>query len=135
MTPADTSTKANSVPTLTISRSLAIGNTDAVTATSTVMRTGVPRGAVLANPFWPNGLCAGSRSAIAFIWPRRRPGVAGDHNPTVALNNFVGSRASRRIGASSAATQAAIPRRSVSDPDLPYTVVQPSVHNKTCGPS
>src|ERR1700740_598209 len=45
ITPADTSTKANSVPTLTISSSLAIGITDAVTATtsatSTVIRTGV----------------------------------------------------------------------------------------------
>ena len=53
MTPADTSTKANSVPTLTISSSLAIGNTDAVapttSATSTVIRTGVPRAPVLAN--------------------------------------------------------------------------------------
>ena len=42
--PADTSTNANSVPTFTISSSLAIGNTDAATAistpTSTVMRTG-----------------------------------------------------------------------------------------------
>ncbi|CKT50024.1 Uncharacterised protein [Mycobacterium tuberculosis] len=44
---------ANSVPTLTISSSLVIGNTDAVvatnTATSTVTRTGVPREPVLAN--------------------------------------------------------------------------------------
>ena len=53
MTPADTRTNANSVPTLTISSSLLIGNTDAVaattTATSTVIRTGVPREPVLAN--------------------------------------------------------------------------------------
>lgn len=53
ITPAETRTKANSVPTLTISSSLVIGNTDAVTATtratSTVMRTGVPRDPVLAS--------------------------------------------------------------------------------------
>src|SRR6201993_3971926 len=53
MTPADTRTNANSVPTLTISSSLPIGNTAAVaattTATSTVIRTGVPREPVLAN--------------------------------------------------------------------------------------
>ena len=53
MTPADTRTNANSVPTLTISSSLVIGNTAAVaattTATSTVIRTGVPRAPVLAN--------------------------------------------------------------------------------------
>src|ERR1700728_388078 len=52
-TPADTRTNANSVPTLTISSSLVIGNTDAVaaitSATSTVIRTGVPRELVLAN--------------------------------------------------------------------------------------
>ncbi len=44
MTPAETSTKANSVPMLTISSSLSIGNTVAVTATTTptssVIRTG-----------------------------------------------------------------------------------------------
>ncbi|CNH68269.1 Uncharacterised protein [Mycobacterium tuberculosis] len=54
MTPADTKTNANSVPTLTISSSLLIGNSAAVaattTATSTVIRTGVPRAPVLARP-------------------------------------------------------------------------------------
>src|SRR6185312_1027232 len=52
-TPAETSTNANRVPTLTISSSLLIGNTDAVrattTATSTVIRTGVPCVPVLAS--------------------------------------------------------------------------------------
>src|SRR5579884_2360866 len=51
--PAETKTNANSVPTLTISSSLAIGNTEAATATSsatrTVIRTEVPRGPVVAN--------------------------------------------------------------------------------------
>ena len=53
ITPADTSTNANSVPMLTISSSLSIGNTVAVTATSAptirVMRTGVPCLPVLAS--------------------------------------------------------------------------------------
>jgi hypothetical protein len=53
MTPAETRAKANSVPMLTISSSLSIGNTDAgiatSTPTSTVIRTGVPCGPVLAN--------------------------------------------------------------------------------------
>src|SRR5580698_11076964 len=44
MTPADTSRKANRVPTFTISSSLSVGNAEAVNATSaatsTVMRTG-----------------------------------------------------------------------------------------------
>ncbi len=78
---------------------------------------------------------AAQHAAVAARAPGGRPRAAGGHKPTVALNNFVGSRATRRIGPSSAATQAAIPRCSVSDPDLLCTVVQPSVHNNTCGPS
>src|ERR1700727_3091717 len=53
ITPADTRTNANSVPTLTISSSLVIGKTEAVAATTAatnmVIRIGVPRGPVLAN--------------------------------------------------------------------------------------
>jgi len=73
---------------------------------------------------------------------RHRPGIRSPfvtsaecrYKPTVALNSWAGSCATSRIGPSSAATQAAIPRFSVSDVDLPCTVVAPSVHNRICGP-
>ena len=71
ITPADTSTNANSVPMLTISSSLSIGNTVAVTATTrptiSVMRTGVPCRPVLAS-------CVGSSPSRDIanstrVWP------------------------------------------------------------------
>ena len=75
-------------------------------------------------------------AAVAARAPAGRKGPERiGHNPTVALNSFAGSRATSRIGPSSAATQAAIPRSNVSDPDLACTVAQPSAHNKICGPS
>ena len=75
-------------------------------------------------------------AAVAARAPAGRKGPERiGHNPTVALNSLAGSRATSRIGPSSAATQAAIPRSNMSDPDLACTVVQPLADNKICGPS
>lgn len=70
--------------------------------------------------------CGGLRSAAS--------DTAG-HTPTVTLNSLVGSRASNRIGPSSAATQAADPRSTRTSPDLARTTADPSVHSRICGPS